>query len=343
MERLAATPRKVFSERVGERVTIYLDTNAWSDLSEGRTDDAREALKLALRAHSRGLAIFPLACATVTEVLKREVNVASRHQSDVMDALSSGVILRNDAPVRDLEVLCAYRFLIGEDSRPNHGDEMFTLTCCYEKDCWLQLPDGYGEAKATAAVAKLTAPCFPAMRWLQDSRRTPEFLDRQATTDVRYVSEITRKIKEAQTWAVDGSGRPNKNTLRFAEHKVVWHTIKQSLRRLVGLQGFERVAQNLDRVVKKSGASALRSIVETMPSIWLSCEMNVQRTLASGPTEKQDFYDHEHAALAVPYLHAFVSSDGGVFDVLRRARASDRYACRLVRGMSALRTLLETL
>src|SRR5216684_2017867 len=75
----------------------------------------------------------------------------------------------------------------------------------------------------------------------------------------------------------------------------------------------------------------LKAVVAEMPSTWLSCEMNVQRMLAASlPTKKQDFYDHEHAALALPYTQAFATSDGGILDVLRKVRATKRFPCRLV-------------
>ena len=157
--------------------------------------------------------------------------------------------------------------------------------------------------------------------------------------------EITRKRREALDWAVDGSGKLNADKLRDEEHIFVFKKyVMANLPRLVGSPGMELIQQNLERVVRKPGRSALRSLVEKMPSTWLSCEMNVQRMLStSDATEKQDFYDHEHAALAVPYTDAFVTSDGGVLCVLRKAHANDRYPCRLLRGVDALRTYLETL
>jgi len=105
MYRPIADPKRVYAERVVGKRTIYLDTNAWSDLSEGRSAVAQTTRDLALRAHMRGLAIFPLSYPTITELLKRQENADSRHQIDLMDTLSSGVTLRGGAHVRDLEVL----------------------------------------------------------------------------------------------------------------------------------------------------------------------------------------------------------------------------------------------
>src|SRR5205085_1838895 len=91
---VSVDPKIIYAERVAGRRTIYLDTNAWSDLSERRTTDAKRAYGAAFAAHSRGLTVFPLAFATITEVLKREVNADSEAQVKLMDELSRGVSLR---------------------------------------------------------------------------------------------------------------------------------------------------------------------------------------------------------------------------------------------------------
>ena len=74
IRRAVATPEQVFDERVCGRKVIYLDTNAWSDLAEAKTDDARFARALALKAVEARLAIFPVAFSTITELLRRDVN-----------------------------------------------------------------------------------------------------------------------------------------------------------------------------------------------------------------------------------------------------------------------------
>src|ERR1043165_2149449 len=82
-------------------VAIYLDTNAWSDLTEGTTSDAQNALSLARAARSRAIAIFPLGFATITELLKREINADSIVQAELMDILSAGVAFRGTPRIAD--------------------------------------------------------------------------------------------------------------------------------------------------------------------------------------------------------------------------------------------------
>ena len=44
-----------------------------------------------------------------------------------------------------------------------------------------------------------------------------------------------------------------------------------------------------------------------------------------------------HAVLGVPYCDGFGSSDGELLDLLRRAKASERYDTKLLRGLGEIR------
>jgi len=343
MRRQIVDPKRVYAEHVFGRCSVYLDTNAWSDLSETRTDAARAAYDLALTAQSRGCAVFPLSYPTITELLKRDDNADSRRQTELMDTLSSGVSLRGGTHVRDIEVMCAFDFMT-QGVTTTRRSEMFTIIPCYISDTSVEFPDGWTETEADGMLEKLLQN-RPGLRFLQQQMRTATFLENHEVTDEKYVREISRKRNDALDWAVDGSGKLSATKLRLEEHTFVFRKyILGNLPRLVGPSGMQMIVRNIENIVRKPGPAALRSVVERMPSTWLSCEMNVHCTLSAKElTEKQDFYDHEHAALAVPYTDAFVTSDGGLLDLLRRVRASDRYDCRLLRGLPALSDFLEKL
>ena len=175
MFRFTVDPRIIYAERVKGRHAIYLDTNAWSDLSERRTDAATRAHAAAARAHADGATVFPLSYATITELIKRDINADSLAQADLMDVLSRGVTLRGDPHVRDLEVLCAFEFMTqGTSTTPTA--EMFTVIACYISDREIPavgLPD-------EAGVIRIV---YPTVRWLQQVMRTPEVLEHEARTD----------------------------------------------------------------------------------------------------------------------------------------------------------------
>ena len=118
----------------------------------------------------------------------------------------------------------------------------------------------------------------------------------------------------------------------------------KNLPRLVGIEGLELIRQRLELfVTKPPGPAAVALVIAAMPSIALSCEMHVQKTLARVPTRKQDFYDHEHAARAVPYVDVFATADRGLLDLLRRSKSAIRSGCTILNGMPPLADYLERL
>lgn len=340
IRRAVATPEQVFGKRVCGRKVIYLDTNAWSDLAEVKTDDARFARDLALKAVEARLAIFPVSFSTITELLRRDVNPDSIAQAELMDTLSDGVAFRGNPHVRDLEILAAYDFMLtGQSAAPTA--RMFTITVCYNSDGTIVFPDGWTEEGADAFMQKLQQHGLPGVRWLQERMRQPTYLAKNEATDEKYVHEITRKRQDVTAWGADQSGKVNASVLRREEHACVLNRyLLENVLRLATPQMLVRLAPAFQSI--QNDEKALRKVVQAMPSTWLSCEINVQRMLAmSRRTRQQDFYDHEHAVLAVPYAQAFVTADGDILDVLRKVRATDRFTCRLARGMSGLRQYLN--
>jgi hypothetical protein len=219
--------------------------------------------------------------------------------------------------------------------------QVFTITACYEVDQRIAFPEGWTDPAADEFMLKMKASDLPDVQWLQQHRRNTEYLDHHARTDARYQKEISRKREDAPTWAADANGRLNAQTLRREEYVCVLNRyILDNLLRLVDEPA--KVGRLVARLVHLNTDDAMLSrVVAAMPSTWLSCEMNVQRVLErTRRTRQQDFYDHEHAVLALPYADAFVTSNGGILDVLRRARASDHFSCRLIRGMAGLREYL---
>ena len=261
-----------------------------------------------------------------------------------MDVLSSGVTLRGARHVQDLEVLRAYYFVMGHEIA-NPIAAIFTIIPCYIADARVMFPDGWTDPEADEFMQQLMQSSVPGLQFLQQWMRTTAFLEMHTLTDEKYVREISRKRDDALVWAMDASGKLNPNKLREEEHTfVASRYIVSNLPRLVGLAETELFLRTVEDFAGNQSRSLLKSVVEQMPSTWLSCEMNVQRTLATSvSTEKQDFYDHEHAAFAVPYTHAFVTSDGALLDLLRKTRAAERYPCELLRGAAGLQTYLETL
>lgn len=89
--RFSVDPQVIYCERVEGGHAIYLDTNAWSDLAERRSDAAIRVYDAVRVAHQASSTVFPLSYASITELIKREVNDDSVRQAELMDVLSRGV------------------------------------------------------------------------------------------------------------------------------------------------------------------------------------------------------------------------------------------------------------
>jgi hypothetical protein len=338
MFRFKVAPRDFYADYVAGRHIVYLDINVWSDLTERRTTDADHAHNAARNALMRHAAVFPLAYATVVEILKRDMNPDSDAQIDFMDELSLGVCLRGDSHVRELEARCALEFVISGSSTAPVAN-MFTTTACYDVDREIEV-DAAPNGNDQSDVLRVT---YPTLRFVQRRDRTPEFLQRHKTTDEKYVREVERKIRDAPTWAADASGKLDATKVRFEEHTAALNNyIVPHLSRLVRADALTRVRNELKTLA--TTPTSLAPVIAAMPSIWLSCEMHVHRILAgTRRTCKQDFYDHEHAARAIPYVSAFVTSDRGLLDVLRRAKVASRYPCQILAGLPALSKYLASI
>src|ERR1043166_1637300 len=102
-----ARPTAVFRAHIAGRRVIYLDNNIWIDLVEGKSALARETVELARIAQRSRSAIFPLAYASITELLTQPLGDNSRRQGYLMDELSDGVSLRGPGQIRALGTECS--------------------------------------------------------------------------------------------------------------------------------------------------------------------------------------------------------------------------------------------
>ena len=94
----------MFQAHIAGRRVIYLDNNIWIDFVEGKSAVARETLELARIAQRSPVAIFPLAFASITELLTQALGDNSRRQGHLMEELSDGVSLRGPGQIRTLEI-----------------------------------------------------------------------------------------------------------------------------------------------------------------------------------------------------------------------------------------------
>lgn len=314
-------------------------------LSECKGTKAEEANARAVAAHSNGLAIFPLSHSTITEFLKREVTDDSRAQAYLMDRLSDSVTLRNGQHIRDLEALGTYELIMNGETRPAGIDHMFTAAICHSGDVGFEFPEPWSERSADAFVRAVLDRGLPGISYLQITDRLESLLRTREERDVIYVQHMESWRDDARAWASDRGGKLNANRLRVEEYTfaVRRHLIAR-LARLLSDHDLRQLTERIVSLVEAGEVTTLAAIVSTMPTVELSCEMHVQSALnARRAPGEQDFYDHEHAVVAIPRVHAFVTSDRGLLDLLRRCRLPATRPCRLLRGLDGLASYLVAL
>jgi len=341
IEHEVVRPREVYEAKAANRLVVYLDSNIWIDLAEARTSLAVEALELARLAQTSGTAIFPLSYPAVTEFIRQQVNATSRRQGHIMDDLSEFVSFRGEAFIRDLEIHGVYDFMMTGEVR-SRVDEVFTATACYIGDGTLQYPPGVSEGEAADMTRLLAKELITVgVGWLQEHLPLENFRKRYTKGDEDWVNEIVTRRERALAVLTNSDGSLSAPKLRLEEHVyVLQNYILKRLPYLVGLAAMMLAARKFEERSPKGSPAVLARVVETMPSVWLGCEMHVQRRLARDPVKRQDQFDHDHASLGVPYSAAFASSDTALLDLLRRCGVTKRYRCRLLRGLPGLQQYL---
>jgi hypothetical protein len=343
IEHEVADPLAVFAERVVGRYVIYLDTNVWIDLVEGKSQVTREALEYARIAQRAKIATFPLAYASITELLKQPLGDTSRRQGHLMDELSDGVSLRGPGQIRALEVRNVHEYVLTGATRP-YREQAFTVTACFLGDGSLEYPPNTPRAVAEELSADIIRN-LPGVSWLHEHLANGDYRERHASAEREWLAEILRRDEAASQALRNDDGSFNSKSLRIEEHTYVFREhILRLLPRLVGPVAMaEALQQFRDRGVKGSAAT-LATIIGAMPAESLGCEMHVQRRLAvDRPPRPQDMLDYDHASMGVAYSDAFATSDGELGDLLRRCQKRVKFTSRVLRGMSMLREHLLTL
>jgi hypothetical protein len=341
IEHNLVVPREFHATRISCRLVVYLDSNVWIDLVEGKTKKAVETLELARLAQRSGTAIFPLSYPAITEFLRQQVNETSRRQGHIMDDLSECVSLRDEASIRDLEILGIYEYMMTGEARPR-SNEVFTATMCYLGDGSLEYPENCPPEMAEDMTRMLKPELLTVgVGWLQEHLDLHEFRARYAEGDAKWLDEVVSRRKQALAVLTNADGSLSAKKLRLEEHAYVLREyILKRLPSLVGLAALMLASRRLGQRSPKGSPAVLARGVESMPSVWLGCEMHVQHRLARGKVERQDQFDHDHALWGVPYADAFATADSGLLELLRRCGADKRYKCRLLRGIHGLHDYL---
>jgi hypothetical protein len=337
----------VYAERVGDRQVVYLDNNAWIDLRDEKTAEARKCRQLCHRAVDGGRAIFPVSYASVSELLEMTDGASRTSQAELMDALCLGVTFRASQIVHDLEGEDVYRFLL-DGSLPERRQQVFTGLPDYFGDGHVSIPEGWhaGEVAAYLAHYRSTAG---SLRWMvehidhdQVAKNHARVNDYGALLDERRVAhrvhlgvpvvdrdvlaheERVSMVNSFVLPAIRRIGPPDGDPMKVAL-------------KLIELQGKLHGEDNR-RTFRRAFRAAAPGL-EILAQIFARQSREVNRE-----TTRQDFWDVEHASLATVYGDVFVSADGYLNEVLRlRDRRPPSARAQMLSSVDELTTWLERL
>jgi hypothetical protein len=314
-------PRQVYAERIGDRQVVYLDNNAWIDLRDEKTAEARKCRRLCHQAVNGGRAIFPVSYASVSELLEMTDQGSRTAQADLMDALCLGVTFRASEIVHNLEGEDVYRFLLDGSLPPGRRQQAFTGLPDYFGDGHVSIPEGW-HADAVAEYLAHYLKTAGSLRWmvehfdhgqvaknharandygaLLDERRAAHrvhlgvsVVDRDVVAHEERVSMVNSFVLPAIRRIGPPDGDPMKVALELIE-----------------LQGKLHGEDNR-RTFRRAFRAAAPGL-EILAQIFARQSREVNRE-----TTRQDFWDVEHASLATVYGDVFVSADGYLNEVLR--------------------------
>lgn len=316
-------PQRIYAERIGDRKIAYLDNNIWISLRDaGSARTCRDACLAAVRD---GLAIFPLSYAAVSELMAIPSVELRRAQADLMDSLSCGVTLRNPVVVFGLEAAALHRHLFHGAPPTLRRSEAFTSLPDYVGDGTLTIPAGTLRSEVERLVRYWNEE-NPArsLRWLVDNASDAELSAKHTASMAEYRSRMDALQEARRRDPRERKIDRNTATLRervalFGAH--VLPTLRNELLRDAqgDLQEFQR---RLAAFTAEQGEGSAKRISRyfrsLLPSLEVSAQLHGARAVdLQRRTQHQDFWDIEHASLAVVYTDAFVSADGGLMSLLR--------------------------
>jgi hypothetical protein len=235
-----------------------------------------------------------------------------------MDALSLGVTIRSMDLILQLEGEDVYRYLLDGTEPQQRRREVFTNLPDYVGDGTFSFPEGWHEddIEAFFAFHRSTAG---SLRWMVDHHMTPE----QAVKTHARSNDYPKLIddRRAAHRAHLGVHVVDREVLAHEERvSLVNGYVLPAIKRL-GLPPGDQVSIAGRLRERLHGPNNRRAFRRAFRAAAPALEMTVQIFArqsrdVSRMTEKQDFWDVEHAVSAV-YADAFVSNDSYLAEVLR--------------------------
>lgn len=335
--------RDVFHGLVKGRKVIYLDTNIWVELADGKTEEARRCLAECESAVREGSSIFPVSFASVSEVFDQPPNAHPLRQAQIMDRLSLGVTFRAERQIRALEVGFLASELLGLPFAGVSSQDLYTFVYEYLGDGYLDFPPGWTKEDAEGFVRLVgSSPEIRSLAFLVQHAPCEQMATRHKERLGKYVLELDAAISRANKEFVTKDGSVDKNRIHIHEKATVLaNTLIPLANRMIARRfGEAGLRHALERAKSQGegGPRRVRQLMLKMPMQEMHCRMMAtshwQRSRKSTP---QDFYDVEHATVGLCYSDYFVSLDGGLKDLIRQCKHEEVGRAKVLGSVRELR------
>jgi len=341
-------PWRVYAERVGDRQVIYLDNNAWIDLRDEKTAEARKCLRLCQQGVGGGRAIFPVSYASVSELLEMTEDASRISQADLMDALSLGVTFRTAEIVHHLEGEDVYRFFLDGSIQSGRRREVFTELPDYFGDGHVSIPEGWHADDVAAYLAHYRSTAG-SLRWMIEHIDCDQVAKNHArANDYGKLLDERRVAHRGHL----GVAVVDREVLAHEERVAMVNSFVLPAIRRIGLPDGDpmKVALKLVELQEKlHGEDNRRTFRRAFRAAGPGLEMLVQifarqSREVNRKTTRRDFWDIEHASLGTVYADVFVSADGYLNEVLRLGNRRPTAArAQMLSSIRELTTWLERL
>jgi hypothetical protein len=316
-------PATVYAERVGSKAVVYLDHNAWIELREGRTDDAKAALQACRAAVQAGHAVFPLSYAAVSELFHVPRDEDRRRQADLMDELSMAVTFRVPSSVYAEEAHRLYREMVeGSESIKPPRDRAFTSIPDHGGDRSMDFAVGTPVAVVEKCLEfNRTGVPYRSVRWMNDHLNLAEI--RANHRRGGYVEKMDAQHHAQWATLPEGQRRLDRQAVLTQERVALFnsHVRQALLRSAENGAGIEDTIRRLAEYRERHGEGGAGRLGDTFrrlaPALEISAQIFTERQMQRGrKTEAQDFWDIEHALAPFAYADAFITLDRGLAAVL---------------------------
>ncbi|MBP5064992.1 hypothetical protein HUT27_12920 [Pseudomonas chlororaphis] len=310
---------------------VYLDQNKWIELARVysgavRSGPLAEVYFQLLAAVEAGRALFPLSASHVLETSKRNDPESRGHVAATQAVLSKGFAYRSRASRLQVEI-CSVMHQIFGNPPMNLPEHWFLAECFLE--AFESLDSLISQSEEVQRISRILTVISPADLYTDymtgqsdEVRRMAHASLKQGLSDLVGRMEMRRKRLTGER--VDLRRRAYFVQL-FMDHEELFIRIADHLG-----YSYERL--------KSIGASAVKALVEEVPTLNVEAEMSARLEAEAGALTTNDVLDMQSFYTAIPYSSRVIAEKASVSRA-RQAKLDVRYQVVLSHSLTDLLNL----